>query len=450
MASNSPATTTIAAVATAAGRGGIGIVRVSGPEAAAIGKEITGCDLIAGQFRYTPFKDAQRNTIDAGIALFFQSPHSYTGEDVLELQGHGGTAVLELLLRRVLECGAVAAGPGEFTERAFLNDRMDLAQAEAVADLIESANTEAAKAAVRSLQGDFSRQVHALVEQLIELRVYVEAALDFAEEEIDFLSSPELLDRAERLKTDFTSLMSNLAQGRLLKEGMTVVLAGAPNVGKSSLLNQLTGTDTAIVTDIAGTTRDVLREQIFLDGMPLRVIDTAGLRESTDAVEREGVRRAREEMDNADRILWLQDGSNIGDTELPTNLPADLPVDVIINKIDLTGKTPSIEKEDDQTRICLSAETGEGIDLLVNHLQRSVGFMQNTEGVFLARQRHVDALVRGFDATVHALQQLRIQNLPELAAEDLRTAQQALNEITGEFSSDDLLGRIFQGFCIGK
>ncbi len=449
MALNNPATT-IAAIATAAGRGGIGIVRVSGQQARSIGRQITGLDLQAGQFKYIPFKDASGDVIDAGIALFFQSPHSYTGEDVLELQGHGGSAVLELLLQSVLTCGAVMARPGEFTERAFLNDRIDLAQAEAVADLIESSNTEAAKAAVRSLQGDFSRQVRLLVEQLIELRVYVEAALDFAEEEIDFLSSPELLERAQRLKNDFAALMANLAQGRLLQEGMTVVLAGTPNVGKSSLLNQLTGTDTAIVTDIPGTTRDVLREQILLDGMPLRVIDTAGLRDSDDAVEREGVRRAKLAMADADRILWLQDGTQAGDIELPADLPDGLPVDVIVNKIDLSGKPAAITIEDDQVRISLSAKTGEGMDLLIDHLQRSVGFMHNTDGVFLARQRHVDALHRAATATEQALQQLHVQNLPELAAEDLRSAQQALNEITGEFTSDDLLGRIFQGFCIGK
>lgn len=449
MASNSSART-IAAVATAAGRGGIGIIRVSGPAALSIGQQITGVELVAGEFRYTLFNDRDNNVIDAGVALYFQNPHSYTGEDVVELQGHGGSAVLELLLQRVLECGAVAARPGEFTERAFLNDRIDLAQAEAVADLIESANTEAAKAAMRSLQGDFSRQVYALVEQLIELRVYVEAALDFAEEEIDFLSSPELQDRAQRLKTDFATLMANLAQGRLLKEGMSVVLAGAPNVGKSSLLNQLTGTDTAIVTDIAGTTRDVLREQIFLNGLPLHIIDTAGLRESTDAVEREGVRRARQEMADADRILWLQDGTQPQYAMLPDNLPNTIPVDVIVNKIDLCDKPAGVEIENDKTSIFLSAATGEGVDLLIDHLQSSVGFMENTEGVFLARQRHVDALMKASSATEQALKQLQIRNLPELAAEDLRSAQLALNEITGEFSSDDLLGRIFRGFCIGK
>jgi len=443
-------TVTIAAIATAAGQGGIGIVRVSGPQASSIATQIVDRSLLPGVFRYTAFHAADQHVIDVGVALFFRAPHSYTGEDVLELQGHGGTAVMQLLLQRVLDCGARLARPGEFTERAFLNDRIDLAQAEAVADLIESASTEAARAAMRSLSGEFSDRVRALVQQLIELRVYIEAALDFAEEEIDFLSGGELESRVDALQHAFATLMANLQQGRLLKEGLTVVLAGRPNVGKSSLLNRLTGTDSAIVTDIAGTTRDVLREQIYLDGMPLNIVDTAGLSDSGDRVEREGVRRARRAMADADRILWVRDGSLSDEESLPDDVPAGLPLDIIVNKCDVTATPPSISEDKRGCVVHLAAKTGAGISLLIRHLQDSAGFRQNPEGVFLARQRHVDALERAAAATDQALQQLQDRHMPELAAEDLRVAQQALNEITGEFTSDDLLGRIFSSFCIGK
>ena len=445
---------TIAAVSTATGRGGIGIVRISGSDAKRIATVITGQSLQPSQFVYTSFVDADGSAIDYGVALLFAGPASYTGEDVAELQGHGGPAVLELLLQRVLSLGARSAQPGEFTQRAFLNDKIDLAQAEAVSDLIDSASVNAAKAAVRSLGGVFSSQVHDLVEQLIDLRVYVEAALDFAEEEIDFLSSDELKSRATSLGDAFQSILASAQQGQLLKDGMTLVIAGAANVGKSSLLNCLTGMDSAIVTDIAGTTRDVLREHIHLDGLPVHILDTAGLRDSSDPVEQEGIRRARAEIAEADRVLWVIDASDAESAKVDLQLPDGVPVDRIFNKCDLVNLPASVttagEGSSDATDIYLSAKTGTGIDLLSQHLKQSVGYQQHTEGVFLARARHVEALKRGYTLTRSALSQLQQHNTPELAAEDLRRAQTALNEITGEFGSDDLLGRIFAGFCIGK
>jgi len=442
---------TIAAISTATGRGGIGIVRVSGSRASEVAQSITRRRLEPSQFVYTPFYDHGESVVDRGLALYFQAPASYTGEDVVEFQGHGGPAILELLLQRVLALGVRQARAGEFTERAFLNDKIDLAQAEAVSDLIDSVSASAAKAAVRSLSGEFSRQIHQLNEQLIGLRVYIEAALDFAEEEIDFLSSSELSERASTLDAEFQRVMQHARQGQLLKEGMTIVIAGRPNVGKSSLLNRLSGTDSAIVTDIAGTTRDVLREHIHLNGLPLHILDTAGIRESQDPVEREGVRRAQVEIGQADRILWVMDASQARQTELDADLPADIPIDRILNKCDLHDIPAGIEYHaaDSGATLSISAKTGQGIDLLIEHLQQSVGYEQNTEGVFLARGRHLTALNEAHLATTSALQKLRNQ-LPELAAEDLRAAQTALNEITGEFSSDDLLGRIFAGFCIGK
>jgi len=443
---------TIAAISTAAGRGGIGIVRVSGDQARKIAQTITHRELEPNRFIYTPFYDEQSAVLDFGLALYFQRPASYTGEDVVEFQGHGGPAVLQLLLNCVLALGVRQARAGEFTERAFLNNKIDLAQAEAVSDLIDSVSASAAKAAVRSLRGDFSTQVHHLTELLINLRVYVEAALDFAEEEIDFLSSSELSARAAELEAEFQRILQDAHQGQLLKDGLTLVIAGKPNVGKSSLLNCLTGTNSAIVTEIAGTTRDVLREHIHLNGLPLHILDTAGIRESDDPIEQEGVRRARSEITHADRVLWVTDVEDNGIEDKDLSLPVGIPVDRIVNKIDLCSMSALIEYDPSGTeaRINLSAKTGQGVDLLTQHLQRSVGYQQDTESVFLARSRHVSALKLAYSATQSALEKLRQQNQPELAAEDLRSAQTALNEITGEFSNDDLLGRIFAGFCIGK
>lgn len=449
---------TIAAIATAPGRAGIGIVRVSGPQAAELGQRITGKYIKPGRFVYTPFLDSDNSIIDQGVALYFAAPHSYTGEHVLELQGHGSPAILQLLLQRVLSAGVRLARPGEFTERAFLNDRIDLAQAEAVADLIDASSVTAARAAVRSLSGEFSAAIQLLLTQLIELRVYVEAALDFAEEEIDFLADDELHRRASRLSTSFSDLLRNVQQGRLLNEGMTVVLAGLPNVGKSSLLNRLTGTDAAIVTEIAGTTRDVLREDIHLDGLPIRIIDTAGLHQSQDIVEREGMRRTRRAIEDADRLLWVTEaGRELSDEEhrVLSEFPVELPVDLICNKSDLLAGTAVSHSTQGTSQpvynaLYLSALTGDGVETLVEHLKTTIGYQQGVEGAFIARQRHVDALQRAAVASRQAVSRLQQEQAAELAAEDLRLAQQALSEITGEFSSDDLLGEIFAGFCIGK
>lgn len=358
---------------------------------------------------------------------------------------------MSLLLKRVLAAGARQSRPGEFTERAFLNDKLDLAQAEAVSDLIESESEAAAKAAIRSLGGALSDTVNDLLEQLIELRVYIEAALDFAEEEIDFLSGDEVRHRTTRLLAAFETAIQSSQQGRLLKEGLSLVIAGKPNAGKSSLLNRLSGKDSAIVTDIPGTTRDVLREHIELDGLPLHIIDTAGLRESDDPVEKEGVRRARQELALADRVLLVVDASDGAPPEMPPDIPDSIPVDIIHNKIDRTDDQPTISYDSTgAATIRLSIKQEQGVDLLIRHLTDSVGYQRDAEGVFLARQRHVDALISASSATQQAIAQLQHSAMPELAAEDLRRAQHSLNEITGEFTSDDLLGRIFAGFCIGK
>jgi len=442
---------TIAAIATPPGRGGVGIVRVSGPRVADIARALTGGALPSPRRAgLHSFRDAAGQPIDQGLLLYFPGPASFTGEDVLELQGHGGPVVMDLLLARVLELGARLARPGEFSERAFLNDRMDLAQAEAVADLIDAASAAAARAAVRSLEGAFSEAVHGLTERLIELRMYVEAAIDFPEEEIDFLADAEVERRLQALNEAFDGLMARARQGSLLREGMTLVIAGRPNAGKSSLLNALAGRDTAIVTDIPGTTRDLLQERIALDGMPLTVIDTAGLRDSSDPVEREGVRRAWQAIAQADAILLVIDDSSGFDAEdqaLVERLPQQVPLVRVYNKIDLTGRPPG---EQDGGVLALSARTGAGLDTLRARLKRCVDYAGETADGFSARRRHLEALQRArghFDAGREALQ---VQRAGELLAEELRLAQQALAEITGEFTSDDLLGRIFASFCIGK
>ncbi|TVR60729.1 MAG: tRNA uridine-5-carboxymethylaminomethyl(34) synthesis GTPase MnmE [Candidatus Competibacteraceae bacterium] len=449
----SPDSDTIAAVATPPGRGGIGVVRVSGPAVAVIAAALLGGLPKHRQAVFRRFQAKDGSILDEGIALFFPAPRSFTGEDVLELQGHGGPAVMDLLLSRVLELGARPARPGEFSERAFLNDKLDLAQAEAIADLIASDTAVAARAALRSLQGEFSRRVRDLVEGLIELRIYVEAAIDFPEEEIDFLADGAIAGRLQDLRARLHGLQATAGQGRLLRDGMTVVIAGRPNVGKSSLLNQLAGREAAIVTAVPGTTRDVLREHISIDGMPLHVIDTAGLRASDDLVEREGIRRAWAEIEAADRILLVVDdrwGLTAEERALREQLPENAPVTVLFNKLDLSGRLPVIQEGEWGTEIRLSAKTGAGLDLLREHLKTCMGYHGGEDGIFMARRRHLEALARAATALERATYQLDVMRAGELVAEELREAQNALSEITGEFTSEDLLTRIFSSFCIGK
>ncbi|MCB1921015.1 MAG: tRNA uridine-5-carboxymethylaminomethyl(34) synthesis GTPase MnmE [Candidatus Competibacteraceae bacterium] len=443
---------TIAAVATPPGRGGVGIVRISGSLSAMIAEAICGVLPTPRQAVLRRFHASDGSVLDEGIALHFPSPHSFTGEDVLELHGHGGPVVMDLLLARVLQLGARLARPGEFSERAFLNDKLDLVQAEAIADLIASTTAEAARAAVRSLEGEFSRHIQELVEGLIELRMYVEAAIDFPEEEIDFLADGSIVERLRALRERLRALQGVARQGRLLRDGMTVVIAGRPNAGKSSLLNQLAGREAAIVTDIPGTTRDVLREQIAIDGMPLHIIDTAGLRDSRDPVEQEGIRRAWTEIAAADRVLLLVDdrqGFTAEDQALRERLPTEIGVTVIHNKIDLTGRGPALQAVNWGHELQLSAKTGVGLDLLREHLKACMGY-HGGEGTLMARRRHLEALERASTALAVAEEQLTVFRAGELAAEELRYAQNALGEITGEFTSEELLGRIFGSFCIGK
>jgi len=445
-------TDTIAAIATPPGRGGVGIVRVSGPKSRDIAGKILGRLPKIRYAEYLPFRNEHGDVVDTGIALFFQKPHSFTGEDVLELQAHGGPVVLDLILKRVLQCGARPARAGEFSEQAFLNNKMDLAQAEAVADLIAADSEEAAKAAVRSLQGEFSRVIHALLEDVIHLRMYVEAALDFPEEEIDFLSDGKVETQLHHIEQSLNAVFKSARQGCLLREGMTLVIAGKPNAGKSSLLNQLAGREAAIVTDIPGTTRDVLREHIQIDGLPLHIIDTAGLRDSTDPVEQEGIRRAWKEIEQADRLLLMLDDRDHANDHLAIEdrVPKTLGITRLYNKIDLTGRSAEIKQTPQGVDIALSAKTGAGLELLREHLKQCMGYEQASEGKFMARRRHLDALETAhihLESAKHCLQEL---HAGELLAEELRAMQDALNQITGEFTSDDLLGRIFSSFCIGK
>ncbi|MDO9047001.1 MAG: tRNA uridine-5-carboxymethylaminomethyl(34) synthesis GTPase MnmE [Methylobacter sp.] len=441
---------TIAAIATPPGNGGVGIIRISGALVPEIAKHLINKILTPRLARYSSFTDDDGSVIDSGISLYFPAPASYTGEDILELQGHGGSVVLDMLLRRVLSLGARLANPGEFTERAFLNDKLDLAQAEAVADLIESSTEQSVRSAQKSMQGVFSVQVNELVEELTELRTYVEAAIDFVDEEIDFLTDGVVENRIVNILHRIEQIQQTAQQGRLLRDGMTVVLAGKPNAGKSSLLNALAGHEAAIVTDIAGTTRDVLKERIQLDGMPLHIIDTAGLRESDNAIEQEGIRRAHEEIKNADKILLLIDAREPETESLLKTLPSGGSITRIYNKIDLLGLEPEIKQTEFGTQIYLSIKTGNGMELLKQHLKQSVGFNEATDNVFIARRRHIEALNKGHEFVESALDQLRGSQAGELVAEDLRQAQMSLAEITGKFTSDDLLGKIFSSFCIGK
>ena len=449
---------TIAAVATAQGRGGVGIVRVSGPLAKTLALAICQRELKPRYAHYGPFFADAEQVLDEGLALYFPGPNSFTGEDVLELQGHGGPVVLDLLLRRCLQLGARLAHPGEFSERAFLNDKLDLAQAEAIADLIEASSEQAARNALRSLQGEFSRRVHGLTERLIGLRIYVEAAIDFPEEEIDFLADGHVLSLLNDVRTDLAAVLREAGQGALLRDGMTVVIAGRPNAGKSSLLNALAGREAAIVTEIAGTTRDVLREHIHIDGMPLHVVDTAGLRDTEDQVERIGVERALKAIGEADRILLVVDAT-APEADDPFSLwpefldrrPDPAKVTLIRNKADLSGEATVLEVSDDgHVTISLSAKSSDGLDLLREHLKACMGYEQTAESSFSARRRHLEALRQASTHLEHGHAQLTLAGAGELLAEDLRQAQQALGEITGAFSSDDLLGRIFSSFCIGK
>lgn len=439
---------TIAARATPPGYGGVGIIRVSGPAAEAIASAVAPPLPAPRHAAFRRFRDAGGETLDSGLLIRFPGPASYTGDDTVEFHGHGGPAVMDAVLARVLELGARPARPGEFTERAFLNGRLDLAQAEAVADLIEAGDRAGARAAMRSLAGEFSRQVHGLVEELTALRAWLEAALDFPEDEIDFLADETLHDRLETLQARVGDVRSAAATGRRMVEGLTVVIAGAPNAGKSSLLNCLAGTEAAIVTHIAGTTRDVLREPIRIDGLPLTVIDTAGLRLTEDPIEGEGVRRARAALAEADRVLLVIDAAD--PREPDEGLPADIPVDRVYNKIDLTGEDPGMECTDDGVRLRVSAASGAGIDFLREHLRHCLATPGSTESAFSARRRHLDALDHAAAAMDAARDELARTGAGELAAEHLRLAQQELGTITGAVTSEDLLGEIFGRFCIGK
>lgn len=443
-------TDTIAAVATPPGRGGVGIIRLSGPQVPAISEQLLGKlppPRLAGLHR---FRHADGDAIDAGLAIYFPAPHSFTGEHVLELHAHGGPVVLDLLLERVLSLGARQARPGEFSQRAFLNDKLDLAQAEAIADLIDSSTVQAARAASRSLQGEFSRRIQQLVDALIALRSYVEACLDFPEEEIDFLSDGQVQVRLAAIAEQLHAVEQQAHQGQLLREGMTLVIAGQPNAGKSSLLNALAGREAAIVTPIAGTTRDALKEHIQIDGMPLHIIDTAGLRDSSDPIEQEGVRRAWAQIEQADRVLLVIDdqrGRSPADQAILERLPHDLPHTLVFNKIDLSGRAPGIHSQGAHAELALSARSGAGVTELRSHLKQVMGYSEAAGGSFSARRRHLDALHRAELNIAGARQWL---GSAELLAEELRLAQQHLCEITGSFTSDDLLGEIFASFCIGK
>lgn len=402
--------------------------------------------------QHAGFRDAHGRMIDQGVALYFRAPASFTGEDVLELQGHGGPVVMDMLLQRALELGARLAEPGEFARRAFLNDKIDLAQAEAVADLIDSQTQAAARSAVRSLSGEFSERVRVLMEEIVHLRVFVEAAIDFPEEEIDFLADGQVATRVDQIDTGLAALLRKAHTGRLLRDGMTLVIAGLPNAGKSSLMNALTGQDSAIVTHLPGTTRDVLREQIAIDGLPVHIIDTAGLRDPDDAVEREGVRRAREQIARADHALWVFDAYSDPDASglAAADLPMQLALTRIRNKVDLTEAPPGLHDHLGTPEIALSAKCGEGIDLLRNYIKGLVAFDGAGEGDFSARRRHLDALTRA-QRYLHDGQRALLEGRSgELLAEDLRQAHLALSAITGEYSADDLLGEIFSSFCIGK
>jgi len=478
MTLSSADTDTIIAQATPAGRGGVGIIRLSGPKSLEYALQVvrlgknnsdnTSQTLTPRHAHFAKFVDNNNLLMDEGIVLYFPNPKSFTGEDVVEIQGHGGPIVMDLIVQRFTNLGARIARPGEFSERAFLNDKMDLAQAEAIADLIDSSSVQAARSAVRSLTGEFSTHINRLVETLIALRIYVEAAIDFPEEEIDFLSDDKVTNGVDDVLNSIRGVLKIANQGALLQDGMNVVIAGKPNAGKSSLLNCLAGENRAIVTSIAGTTRDVLREQINIDGMPLHIIDTAGLRESPDEVEQEGIKRAWKEIEKADQILLVVDANENGlgrevskqdlvllwkELDPNTSDNAELYLDKVIlirNKVDLLQEEPIETVHNSLATISLSAKENFGIDILREHLKKTMGFQDLGEGQFSARRRHVDAIERALDFVEKGKYQLLSAGAGELLAEDLRQAQLCLSEITGEFTPDDLLGRIFSSFCIGK
>lgn len=451
-------TDTIVAQATAPGRGGVGIIRISGDKATDVAMAVLGHLPKTRYADYCDFKNATGQVIDQGIALFFKGPNSFTGEDVLELQGHGGQIVLDMLIKRVLEVeGIRLAKPGEFSEQAFMNDKLDLTQAEAIADLIDATSEQAAKSALQSLQGEFSKEVHELVDQVTNLRLYVEAAIDFPDEEVDFLSDGKIANALYKIIDKLSTVQASAKQGSIIREGMKVVIAGRPNAGKSSLLNALAGKESAIVTEIAGTTRDVLREHIHLDGMPLHIIDTAGLRDTTDTVEQIGIERAWNEINSADRVLFMVDGTTTDAVDphdiwpdFINRLPANLGVTVIRNKADLTGENLDMTEEKGYSVYRISAKTGLGVDELKLHLKSLMGYQSNLEGGFIARRRHLEALDVAASHLQLGKEQLEVYLAGELLAEELRMAQLALSEITGRFTSDDLLGKIFSSFCIGK
>ncbi len=441
---------TIAAIATASGAGGIGVVRVSGALSHSIATQILKQCPVPRYAAYLPFYDTNQQLIDRGIAIYYQTPHSYTGQDVLELQAHGGTALMQILLARCIALGARQAEPGEFTRRAYLNDKIDLAQAEAVSDVINASTAEAARSAVRSLSGEFSNSINQVLAKLINLRMYVEACLDFPEEEIDFITQGKVAEKLSAIADELKLVFSKAKQGSLLREGMHIVLVGQPNVGKSSLMNQLSGEEVAIVTSVAGTTRDALKSFIQINGLPLHIVDTAGLRETNDEVEKIGIARTYRALENAQVALLLVDAAHSISNEeksILSRLPQEIGKIWVHNKIDTTKETAKVVEKSGETHIYLSAKTGEGIELLKQHLLHIAGYQQNAEGVFMARARHLEAL-KQVDVHLQAAQKNMKQ--AELIAEDLRLAQEALSSITGEFTPDDLLGEIFSKFCIGK
>jgi tRNA modification GTPase len=471
----------ISAVATAPGRGGIGVIRISGPLASKLADQLLDKRPAPRVAQYGSFYDANGNQLDQGIGIFFPGPNSFTGEDVLELQAHGGPVVLDMLLQATLDLGCRLARPGEFSERAFLNDKIDLAQAEAVSDLINAASEQAARCALRSLQGEFSIRIQQLLDQLIQLRVYVEAAIDFPEEEVDFLSDGKIQSALEGLLQGLQAIRLSAQQGALLREGMKVVILGRPNAGKSSLLNALAGAERAIVTDIPGTTRDLLSEEIQIEGLPLHIVDTAGLRDAPDQVEKIGIQRAWEQLQQADRVLLMQDASELPEDRTDSDVRSFLQtlwaeqldrtidseqasqgsviledlisrkrITLIRNKADLVGAATGLNDTGEFPVVTLSARYQGGVDALRDHLKAVVGYQAASEGGFLARRRHLDALERANQTLEQGQQQLELHQAGELLAEDLKSAQNALGEITGAFTADDLLGEIFGSFCIGK
>jgi len=450
---------TIVAIATAPGRGGIGIIRLSGDKALSIATSITGIQLAPRHAYLCSFHDNAGRALDSGICLFFPGPHSFTGEDVVELQAHGSPIILDVLLRETCKLGARQADPGEFSQRAYLNDKIDLTQAEAIADLINSTTARAALNASRSLQGAFSQKIEALVAQVTQVRIYVEAAIDFPEEEIDYIKNSQLKEQLASIIQQFDAVACEARQGRLVQEGIKLVIAGKPNAGKSSLLNALSGQDSAIVTAIEGTTRDVLREHIEIDGMPMYIVDTAGLRDSDNEIEQEGIRRAWAEIESADHILLVVDGNILSNSNVDYasmrhenfyHLKREIPVTIVNNKCDLSNHLPEVRNYDDMTVIYLSAKTGAGVDLLKQHLKTRMGYNDSEEGNFSARRRHLQSLEQAKNYLLNGQEQLLQAGAGELLAEDLRLCQNSLGEITGAIHSDELLGTIFSSFCIGK